>query len=330
VFQLLCSTCLVLIIGKPPDGVSRRWSPGCGLLVPVVSIKTYCGRRDSFYIHAFGHSCLTVHTHTRLTALCMRLPGWAGTRKVKLIWILQNQETVSGSGVSWAICKSAPRFRQITTSAPHHSVFYRPDALPVTQPTASKHWRQLFMPIQTAGYLTEAHCQFHARCSLKCFHLFLLDCTSSYLFFLHRKHQSSSSKKKSSHKHSKSKRRHREKKTSSDEDESEDSSSESEASGDSRQLSDKAVKESKSKQHHKHRHKHGDESHRRRHKKSHRKSRKHSSEQHAWNWQRASVTQPAVWMCIKCVWPLSDSCNVKSKDLTDCTDCLLTWCGEPF
>ena len=182
-FQLLCSTCLVLIIGKPPDGGSRRWSPGCGLLVPVVSIKTYCGRRDSFYIHAFGHSCLTVHTHTRLTALCMRLPGWAGTRKVKLIWILQNQETVSGSGVSWAICKSAPRFRQITTSAPHHSVFYRPDALPVTQPTASKHWRQLFMPIQTAGYLTEAHCQFHARCSLKCFHLFLLDCTSSYLFF---------------------------------------------------------------------------------------------------------------------------------------------------
>ena len=40
------------------------------------------------------------------------------------------------------ICKSAPRSRQITTPAPHHSVFYRPDALPVTQPTASKHWRQ--------------------------------------------------------------------------------------------------------------------------------------------------------------------------------------------
>jgi len=26
--------------------------------------------------------------------------------------------------------------------APHHSVFYRPDALPAAQPTASKHWRQ--------------------------------------------------------------------------------------------------------------------------------------------------------------------------------------------
>jgi len=29
---------------------------------------------------------------------------------------------VSGSGISWAICKSAPRSRQITTPAPHHSV----------------------------------------------------------------------------------------------------------------------------------------------------------------------------------------------------------------
>ena len=36
-------------------------------------------------------------------------------RKVKPIWILLKQETVSGSGISWAICKSAPRSRQITT-----------------------------------------------------------------------------------------------------------------------------------------------------------------------------------------------------------------------
>ena len=40
----------------------------------------------------------------------------------KPIWILLKQETVSGSGISWAICKSAPRSRQITTPAPHHSV----------------------------------------------------------------------------------------------------------------------------------------------------------------------------------------------------------------
>ena len=87
------------------------------------------------------HSSLyyTYYTHTRLTALFPGLPGWAGTRKVKPIWVLLKQETVSGSGISWAICKSASRSRQITTPASHHSVFYRPDALHATQPTASKH-----------------------------------------------------------------------------------------------------------------------------------------------------------------------------------------------
>jgi len=52
---------------------------------------------------------------------------------------LLKQETVSGSGISWAIRKSAPCSRQITTPAPHHSVLYRSDALSATQPTASKH-----------------------------------------------------------------------------------------------------------------------------------------------------------------------------------------------
>jgi len=60
---------------------------------------------------------------------------------------------MSGSGISWAICKSAPRSRQITTPAPHHSVFYRPDALLAAQPTASKHWRQHChsRPIERSG-----------------------------------------------------------------------------------------------------------------------------------------------------------------------------------
>ena len=46
------------------------------------------------------------------------------------------------SGISWAICKqSAPPSRQKTTSTPHHSIIYRPDALPDAQPTVSKHRR---------------------------------------------------------------------------------------------------------------------------------------------------------------------------------------------
>jgi len=96
-----------------------------------------------------------IHTHilpvfmyvitTRLTALFPGLPRWAGTRKVKPILILLKQETVSASGINWAICKSAPHSRQITMPAPHHSVFYRPDALPATQPTASKYWRHKYV-----------------------------------------------------------------------------------------------------------------------------------------------------------------------------------------
>jgi len=39
------------------------------------------------------------------------------------IWILLKQETVIGSCIRWGICKSAPCSRQITTPAPHHSVF---------------------------------------------------------------------------------------------------------------------------------------------------------------------------------------------------------------
>jgi len=73
--------------------------------------------------HPYVKKQTELTTHTCLTALCLGLPGSAGTRKVKLIWILLKQETVSGSGISWAICKSAPRSRQITTQAPHHSVF---------------------------------------------------------------------------------------------------------------------------------------------------------------------------------------------------------------
>ena len=35
-----------------------------------------------------------------------------------------SKRQVSGSDISWAICKSAPSSRQITMPAPHHSVFF--------------------------------------------------------------------------------------------------------------------------------------------------------------------------------------------------------------
>jgi len=81
------------------------------------------------------HGCGThTHTHTRLTALFPGVPRSVSTRKP--IWILLEQETVSGSGISWAICKSAHRSRQITMPAPHHSVFLQAGC-PSCRPTNS-------------------------------------------------------------------------------------------------------------------------------------------------------------------------------------------------
>ena len=76
------------------------------------------------------------------------LPGWAGTRKVKPIWILLKQETVSGSGISWAICKSAPRSRQITTPAPTTQFFT--DRMPSCRPTNSV--KALKAPVTVTSY----------------------------------------------------------------------------------------------------------------------------------------------------------------------------------
>ena len=62
------------------------------------------------------------HTHP-FNGFFQDYPGEPVPAKVKPIWILLKQETVSGSGISWAICKSAHHSRQITMPAPHHSVF---------------------------------------------------------------------------------------------------------------------------------------------------------------------------------------------------------------
>jgi len=69
-------------------------------LIKIVVSEKLC-KIDTLLLHTT--------THTRLKALCPGLPGWASTRKENPIWILLKQETVSGIGISWAICKSAPR-----------------------------------------------------------------------------------------------------------------------------------------------------------------------------------------------------------------------------
>jgi len=85
------------------------------------------------------HALITnhyTHTHTRLTAFFLGVPGYSGTRKVKPIWILLKQETVSGSSISCTICKSASHSRQIFLPATHRSVFLQARC-PSCRPTNS-------------------------------------------------------------------------------------------------------------------------------------------------------------------------------------------------
>ena len=95
----------------------EQWHITCG------NSKHWCrsvARLYHYFIHhqiregrALLSVCPQTH-HTRLLALCPGQPVWASGRKVKPIWILLKQETVSGSGIRWTICKSATRCRQIT------------------------------------------------------------------------------------------------------------------------------------------------------------------------------------------------------------------------
>ena len=99
-------TSCVLFVTLLPTSVALTANSRVG-----VQFRTWC---DYKHTHAQKN---TSDTHIRLTALFL--------------------------SIRWAICKSAPRSRQVTMPVPHHSVFYRPDALPAAQPTASKHWRHV-------------------------------------------------------------------------------------------------------------------------------------------------------------------------------------------
>ena len=112
------------------------------ILVRNCYVKSMCPLKHLFQCtHTHTHT----HTHTRLMALFPGLPGWAGTRKVKPIWILLKQETVSGSGIRWA-----SRSRQITMPAPHHSSFLQagcPSCHPTNSVKALKAMYTLFIYI---------------------------------------------------------------------------------------------------------------------------------------------------------------------------------------
>jgi len=63
-------------------------------------------------------------------------PGLAGTR-MSPFWVLLKQDDGGGDyNWSYKMCKDPAK---LSPSTNQHPVFYRPDALPVTQPTVSQH-----------------------------------------------------------------------------------------------------------------------------------------------------------------------------------------------
>jgi len=65
------------------------WSQILHTISDHVHTHTRTRTRTRTHTHTHTHT----HAHTRLTALCLGLPRWAGTRKVKPIWISLEQDS---------------------------------------------------------------------------------------------------------------------------------------------------------------------------------------------------------------------------------------------
>ena len=95
----------------------------------------------------------TTHTHARLTAPFPGLPRWAGTRKGKT-----NLDFTEASDSEWQwhqlghiqVCTLLQTDNHASTPP---LCFYRLDALPAAQPTASKHWRQKSLTYQQSVFM---------------------------------------------------------------------------------------------------------------------------------------------------------------------------------
>jgi len=89
---------------------------------------TYSG----WLTHISGHPSATSRTQDSESTPAKDRCSTAGPR---------NQVVVAPSGPYASYLHVAAESRRITMPSPHHSVFYRPDALPDAHAAVSKHWR---------------------------------------------------------------------------------------------------------------------------------------------------------------------------------------------
>jgi len=104
----------------------RRWNlvqtTGSLLVCALISNKSSAKNYSVF----FQGKVHTLTTHTTIlwpSWILYRTPQVSRHQKGKTNLDLLEQEIVSGSNISWAICISPPWPRQITTPASHHSDF---------------------------------------------------------------------------------------------------------------------------------------------------------------------------------------------------------------
>jgi len=82
-------------------------------------------------------TCLHTRVHIRFTTLwTLFVQDYPGEPLSEPVWILLKQETMTDSGISWTICKSAPLPQTNNHASTPLLNFYRPDALPAAQRTA--------------------------------------------------------------------------------------------------------------------------------------------------------------------------------------------------
>ena len=117
---------------KFPDNSRGRGTPS----VPIMRwAQDCCNSLNRCGPHTHTHT----HTHNRFTALFPGPPGWAGAR-IELLDFMMQGKINGGRHTDHPAGRHSIRTSQCPPPPSPH-IFYRPDALPAAQPTASKHWR---------------------------------------------------------------------------------------------------------------------------------------------------------------------------------------------
>ena len=128
----------------------QRWNMRVKVLLEIIDIysqQCHCvGMENSNHLCLY-FVCMYVSLlppppphHNHFTAFLPGPPGWAGARRELLDFMVQGKtnrgrHTDHPAGCHSIWTKQCP--------PPPSPIFYRPDALPATQPTVSKHWMQL-------------------------------------------------------------------------------------------------------------------------------------------------------------------------------------------